>query len=213
MPPVAPFSEQFKIEAWGGCKKIVIVRNSEFCVKAGHRRNGKWRRTVMAVESFWNGCDTPKTSFPFNYSPSKRLSISELQPEPVIWWTNTPPPFLLQLHRDSAIAVGAFFRFNKHHGTEIICHRKPTCFSSGHCQPGNAIYHFVSTSFICLYKFLCIKLFAGLSERQPDASPEQYSAANKELKKLQHTVELVTEVRKKDKVIDPFIHFFMHQRM
>ncbi|KAL7082108.1 hypothetical protein ACP275_14G080100 [Erythranthe tilingii] len=37
---------------------------------------------------------------------------------------------------------------------------------------------------------------------QPDASPEQYSTANKELKKLRHTVELVTEMRKKHKEIE-----------
>ncbi|KAL8522683.1 hypothetical protein ACS0TY_012862 [Phlomoides rotata] len=36
---------------------------------------------------------------------------------------------------------------------------------------------------------------------QPDASPDEYSTANKELKKLQHTVDVVAELRKKNKEI------------
>ncbi|KAL3621407.1 hypothetical protein CASFOL_036319 [Castilleja foliolosa] len=37
---------------------------------------------------------------------------------------------------------------------------------------------------------------------QPDALPEEYSAVNKELKKLRHTTDLVTELRKKQKEIE-----------
>ncbi|XP_042063576.1 peptide chain release factor 1, mitochondrial-like isoform X2 [Salvia splendens] len=36
---------------------------------------------------------------------------------------------------------------------------------------------------------------------QPDASPEEYSTANKELKKLRHTIDVVSELRKKQQEI------------
>ncbi|XP_057776686.1 peptide chain release factor 1, mitochondrial [Salvia miltiorrhiza] len=36
---------------------------------------------------------------------------------------------------------------------------------------------------------------------QPDASPEEYSTANKELKKLRHTIDVVAELRKKQQEI------------
>ncbi|KAL0437795.1 UNVERIFIED_CONTAM: Peptide chain release factor 1, partial [Sesamum radiatum] len=37
---------------------------------------------------------------------------------------------------------------------------------------------------------------------QPDALPDEYSTANKELKKLRHTIDLMTELRKKHSEID-----------
>lgn len=55
------------------------------------------------------------------------------------------------------------------------------------------------TSSTCSTKFLCY-------QRQPDASPDEYSKANKELKKLQHTVDVVAELRRKNQVIHSFIH-------
>ncbi|KAH6826596.1 Peptide chain release factor 1 [Perilla frutescens var. hirtella] len=37
---------------------------------------------------------------------------------------------------------------------------------------------------------------------QPDASPEEYSTANKEVKKLRHTIDVVSELRKKQQEIE-----------